>query len=137
MTPIMTISQKLHAVYDQAQPTELLNFGVQDLLQFVKHAGFLDMYLALQVAVASDTTQNGSAVQKLNWEAFLQKSRHPLVPTMKELMQQALTTDEAAQCTNYLRPLVEAGRKGDRSAAAYLWAVKPKTVTEGVSSGTP
>jgi len=137
MTPILSISQKLHAVYDQAQPAELLDFGVQDLLQFVKNAGFSELYLALQVAIVPDTTQNGSAAQKLNWEAFLQKSRHPLVPIIQEMMHQALTVDEAEQFTSYLRPLVEAGQKGDRSAAAYLWAMKPEEAIKGAGSSTP
>jgi len=136
IAPMMAIAQKLHAVYDQSQPAWLLNFGVQDLLKFVKNAGFSELYLALQVAVVPDTAQNGSAVQKLNWEAFLQKSRHPLVPTIKEMMHQALTADEAEQLTSYLRPLVEAGQKGDRSAGAYLWAVKSEEAIEGAGSGT-
>src|SRR5207302_5003667 len=123
MTPMMSISKKLHAVYDQVQPRELLNLGVQDLLTFVKDAGFSEVYLALQVAIVPDTAHNDSAVQKSSWEAFLQKSRHPFVPTIKEMMHRALTLDEAEQLTSYLRPLVEAGQKGDRSAMAYLWAV--------------
>jgi len=126
MTPILSMSQKLHAVYDQVQPTELLNFGVQDLLTFVKDAGFSEVYLALQVAIVPNTAQNGFAIQKSSWEAFLQKSLHPFVPTIKEMIHQALTADEAEQLTSYLRPLVEAGQKGDRSAVAYLWAMKPE-----------
>jgi hypothetical protein len=134
---MMSMSQKLHAVYDQVQPTELLNLGVQDLLTFVKDAGFSEVYLALQVAIVPDTAHNGSAVQKSSWEAFLQKSRHPFVPTIKEMMHRALTLDEAEQLTSYLRPLVEAGQKGDRSAMVYLWAVKHEEAMQGAGSSTP
>jgi hypothetical protein len=58
------------------------------------------------------------------WESFLKSSPNPLVPTIEEAMQQALSADEIEQFTAYLRPLVEKNQRVERSSVAYLWAVK-------------
>jgi arsenite methyltransferase len=124
VTPIMSLTQKVRAVYEQLEPPEIVNFGVHDLWRFVTNAGFSEMHLGLVAEVLPGTVQNGSAVQKPSWEAFLKGSRHPFVPTIGEAIQQALTADEAEQLTSYLRPLLETRQNERRSAIAYLSGVK-------------
>jgi ubiquinone/menaquinone biosynthesis C-methylase UbiE len=126
VTPVMSMTQKLWAVYKQAHLTEVFHFGVQDLLQFVKDAGFSEVHLVLQAVDAPPLTPKDAAVKKQNWGAFLNRPFYPFFPTLRETIQQALTATEAEQLTNYLRPLVEAGQKRDRWAGAYLQAMKHK-----------
>jgi hypothetical protein len=58
------------------------------------------------------------------WELFLRMSGNPLQPTFSEALQQALSTQEADEFTRHLRPLVESGTGRQRTALAYLTAVK-------------
>ena len=128
MTPIMPIAKKLRAVYERyqsAQTGSMSDFTERDLLKFLEEVGFPEAYLALQIAIIPGTSENiPSAARKPNWEAFLKSSLNPLTPTLEEAMRQALTTDEAEQFIRYLRPLVETRQRVDRSAVAYLGAVK-------------
>jgi ubiquinone/menaquinone biosynthesis C-methylase UbiE len=128
MTPIMPIAKKLRAVYERyqsAQTGSMSDFTERDLLKFLEEVGFPEAYLALQIAIIPGTSENiPSAARKPNWEAFLKSSLNPLTPTLEEAIRQALSTDEAEQFIRYLRPLVETRQRVDRSAVAYLGAVK-------------
>ena len=127
ITPIMPIAQKLRAVYERSQSAQagsMSNFDEYDLLKLLEDVGFTEIYVALQIAVVPGTSETTPLVQKPNWEAFLKSSLNPLAPTLEEAMHHALTADEAAQFTRYLRPLVETRQRVDRSAVAYLGAVK-------------
>jgi len=124
VTPVMSMAQKLWAVYEQAHLTEVFRFGVHDLLQFVKDAGFSEVHLVLQVTDTPHPAPKDSALKMQSWEAFLNRPFYPFFPTIRETIQQALTATEAEQLTNYLRPLVETGQKRDRWAGAYLQAIK-------------
>jgi arsenite methyltransferase len=128
ITPVMPIAQKLRAVYERfqsAQTGSMSDFTERDLLKLLEEVGFPEMYLALQISIIPGTSENiPPAAQKPNWEAFLKSSLNPLTPTLEEAMHHALTADEADQFTRYLRPLVETRQRIDRSAVAYLGAVK-------------
>lgn len=128
MTPIMPIAQKLRAVHERfqsAQAGAMSDFNERDLLKFLEDVGFTEVYLALQIAIIPGTSENiPVAAQKPNWEAFLKSSLNPLAPTLEEAIHHSLTADEADQFTRYLRPLVETRQRIDRSAVAYLGAVK-------------
>jgi arsenite methyltransferase len=127
MTPIMPIAQKLRAVYERAQSAQagsMSNFDERDLLNLLENVGFTEAYLALQAAIVPGTSESVPLIQKPNWEAFLKSSLNPLAPTLEEAMHHALTADERDQFTRYLRPLVETRQRVDRSAVAYLGAVK-------------
>lgn len=128
MTPIMPMAKKLRAVYERyqsAQTGSMSDFTERDLLKFLEEVGFPEVYLALQIAIVPGTSENiPPAARKPNWEAFLKSSLNPLTPTLEEAMRQAFTADEAEQFIKYLRPLVETRQRVDRSAVAYLGAVK-------------
>ena len=128
MTPIMPMAKKLRAVYERyqsAQAGSMSDFTERDLLKFLEEVGFPEAYLALQIAIVPGTSENiPPAARKPNWEAFLKSSLNPLTPTLEEAIRQAFTADEAEQFIKYLRPLVETRQRVDRSAVAYLGAVK-------------
>jgi arsenite methyltransferase len=128
VTPMMPIAKKLRAVYEQfksAQTGSMSDFTERDLLKLLEDVGFTEVYVALQIAIIPGNSENIPATApKPNWEAFLKSSLNPLTPTLEEAMHQALTADEAEQFTKYLRPLVETRQRTDRSAVAYLGAIK-------------
>jgi len=127
MTPIMPIAQKLRAVYERfqsAQSGSMSDFDERGLLKLLEDVGFTEVYLTLQVAVAPGTSKNASPIHQPNWEAFLKSSLDPLAPTLEEVIDQALTIDEADQFTTYLRPLLETRQRVERLAVACLSAVK-------------
>ena len=59
------------------------------------------------------------------WERFLRRSGNPLIPTFGDALERMLSPQEITAFTDYLRPLVESGTGQERSATAYLTAVKP------------
>lgn len=127
MTPIMPIAQKLRALYERlqsAQAGSMSDFTERDLLKQLEEVGFTELYAALQIAIVPGTSEHIPATQKPNWEAFLKSSLNPLTPTLEEAIHEALRADERDQFMRYLRPLVETKQRVDRSAIAYLGAVK-------------
>lgn len=118
--PIADLEAKLETLYASIQDPEtdpMVDFDEQDLLALAEEAGFEEVHLELRVDVAPGS-------HGLPWETFVNSSGNPLVPTLREAIDQALTPEEAARLEFHLRPLVEQGRGRRRLAAAYLWATK-------------
>jgi len=128
VTPIIPLAQKLklrrYGGNQSSTYSPMMDFGEQDLVTCAEKAGFTEIHLTLNMDIVPGTHAQNSTSQKLGWEAFLKSSPNPLAPTLEELIQYALTPEEATQFTNYLRPLVETGQQIHRLAVAYLWAVK-------------
>jgi hypothetical protein len=55
---------------------------------------------------------------------FLRMSGNPLIPPFGEVLDRVLTAAEATEFSDYLRPLVESGTGQERTAYAYLAAVR-------------
>ena len=83
-----------------------------------RSAGFASIHLDLEARL--------TATEPRAWDGFLSSAGNPLIPTVAEAMQQALTPDEQERLIGHLRPLVEEGRGAERMASAYLYAVKPE-----------
>ena len=118
---IPDISQKIRAVYAAIQPPEsdpMLNFDERDLIDLAERAGFASIHLDLEARL--------TATEPRAWDGLLSSAGNPLIPTVAEAMQQALTPDEQERLIGHLRPLVEEGRGVERMASAYLYAVKPE-----------
>ena len=64
VTPILSIAQKVHTVYEQLEPPEIVKFGVHDLWRFVTDAGFSEMHLGLVTDILPGRAQDGSPAQK-------------------------------------------------------------------------
>jgi predicted RNA methylase len=90
----------------------------------VLDVGCGDGLIAFGAVDRPGASEQGAIDEQRRWESFLKSSPNPLVPTIEEAMQQALSADEIEQFTAYLRPLVEKNQRVERSSVAYLWAVK-------------
>jgi len=118
--PVMGLAAKVQALYDSIQPPgtdPMTDFDDRDLVRHAHDAGFPAIDLELRVSVKA-------ARQPVPWERFLRMSGNPLMPPFGEAMNSTLSTQEAAELTGYLRPLVESGAGQERRALAYLTAVK-------------
>jgi arsenite methyltransferase len=107
VSPVQHLTQKVVAVYGQADCDPMLDFDERDLLRFAEQAGFEEVHLELQTTIRPATKEDAAGEVSQRWETFLQSSPNPLVPTFEETMQQALTAEEREQLTAHLRPLVE------------------------------
>jgi ubiquinone/menaquinone biosynthesis C-methylase UbiE len=117
--PVMEIVDKVKDVYHRLQPPDtdpMLDFDERDLVIQAEKAGFTEVHLELQAVVLPS--------ENADWSVLMHTAGNPKIPTLEEAMQQALTPGEAEKFVNYLRSLVESKQGVDRSAVAYLWAVK-------------
>ncbi|HEY4854093.1 MAG TPA: methyltransferase domain-containing protein [Streptosporangiaceae bacterium] len=120
VTPVKALSAKVEALYESIQPhggDPMGDFDERDLVRHAKDAGFPEINLELHVSVKTHK-------QPVPWERFLRTSLNPLIPTFEEALDRVLSPPEAAELTRYLRPLVESGTGLERTARAYLTAVK-------------
>jgi arsenite methyltransferase len=113
------LAQRVEQVYAEIQPPSdpMLDFDERDLIKLAEAAGFFPVELELHAFVKS--------IDPRPWEAFLNSSGNPKIPTIAEAMDQALTPEERERFAAHLRTLVEEGKGVWRMAHAYLRAVKP------------
>jgi arsenite methyltransferase len=121
LTPVAELGKKIRAVYDRFEEAEatLIDFDERDLLRFTEAAGFSEIRLLYEAEIAARPLFACGS-----WEAWLHSSGNPLIPTLAEAMDEALTETEREIFTAHLRPLVERGETKQRQALAYLLAVK-------------
>lgn len=120
IVPIQQLADKIKAVHRRYQPPDsdpMLDFDERDLIIFAQQAGFRELHLELRVDV-------GPAPLKLSWDAQLHSSPNPKLPTLHEVLNEALTPDEVEQFIAFMRPRIETEEHTYRSAVAYMWAVK-------------
>lgn len=120
MRPVAALAAKLEAFYESIQPRAsdpMVDFDDRDLVRHAEAAGFPEIGLELQVSVKS-------ARQPCAWDVFLRMSGNPLIPPFGEVLDRVLAASEAAEFSDYLRPLVESGAGQERMALAYLTAVR-------------
>jgi hypothetical protein len=66
----------------------------------------------------------GDPGPRTDWNTFLRSAGNPNIPTLEEVMNEALTPQEIERFTAHLRPQVENARRRGTMALAYLRAVK-------------
>jgi predicted amidohydrolase/SAM-dependent methyltransferase len=116
MSPVAELQRKVDALYDSVQDPchdPMLDFDEQDLLGWAEEAGFGEVHLELHVDVEPE--------EPAAWDAFVDSAPNPLVPTLREAIEEVLTPAEAAVFERHLRPLVEHGVGQRRTAGAYVW----------------
>ena len=93
------------------------NWNERDLLLWTERAGFSDIEWesAYLVAPAEPVT---------DYESRARRASNPLVPSLAEAIEQALSACEAERFVAWLRPRMEAGEGVQRSAHGYLTARK-------------
>jgi len=122
VTPVRDLAAKVAALYESVQShggDPMGDFDERDLVRHAKNAGFPEINLELRVSVRAHK-------QPVPWERFLRTSGNPLIPTFGEALDRVLSPHEAAELTRYLRPLVESGTGLERTAFAYLTAVRSR-----------
>jgi arsenite methyltransferase len=92
----------------------LIDFDERDLLNWAERAGFDPVQLTLEAVLEPGSWLTGP------WETVLKTSGNPLMPTLGEAIERALTPDERERFEAHLRPLVEADAGRRHSAVAYL-----------------
>lgn len=118
--PVTELAAKLREVYETIQPREsdpMLNFDERDLVSLAEAAGFDDIHLELTLDIRRSHPRP--------WATVLNTAANPLVPTLAEAMNQALTPEEADRLTAHIKPQIEQGRAKQRLALAYLSANTP------------
>jgi hypothetical protein len=114
------VAAKVMALYGSIQPMgtdPMMDFDDRDLVRGAEDAGFAEIFLELRLSVKSKK-------QPCPWERFLRMAGNPLVPPVGEVIDRALTAQEITEFSNYLKPLVESGTGKERTALAYLTAIK-------------
>ena len=113
------LADRVEQVYEEIQPPDdpMLDFDERDLIRLAEAAGFFPIELELEAEIRS--------IPPTPWDAFLNQSGNPRIPTIAEAMDQALTPEERERFSAHLRTLVEEGKGVSRMARAYLKAVKP------------
>jgi len=112
------LAQRVGQVYVEIQPPSdpMLDFDERDLIKLAEDAGFFPVELELQAEIRP--------MEPRPWDAFLNSSGNPKIPTIAEAMDQALTPGERERFAAHLRTLVEEGKGVWRMAHAYLRAEK-------------
>jgi arsenite methyltransferase len=113
------LAQRVEQVYSEIQPPSdpMLDFDERDLIRLAEETGFFPIELELQAEIRP--------MEPRPWDAFLNQSGNPKIPTIAEAMDKALTVEERERFSAHLRALVEEGKGVWRMAHAYLRAVKP------------
>ncbi len=118
--PVAHLFEKLNSVFDSREDPEsdpMVDFDERDLMSLAADVGFAEVHLELLADIEP-------TAEAMPWATFVNTAANPLVPTMGEAMQRALTPSEAARFEKYLRPLVEHGIGHRRMAVAHLWAAR-------------
>jgi SAM-dependent methyltransferase len=133
---VQDVAQKVLAAFARLSgggEVSMLDFDDRDLLAYAEQAGFPRVVVETRMQIVSyPEAQATRKAPKLpetvapstRWETVLRSAPNPLAPTLEEAMAAGLTPDEAERFTAHLRPLVEAHRRVERSAVAYLRAEK-------------
>jgi arsenite methyltransferase len=100
---------------DASEDDPMMNFGERDLFEFAKQAGFEQVHVELDL-----DHKPGSWVK--DWDALLGTAGNPNAHTVREVIDGALSSAEAAHFESYMRPLVDGGNAVMESAFAYLVA---------------
>lgn len=117
--PVRDLYDRVRAVFTRIQPWDndpMVDFDERDLLAAAEAAGFREIHLELRAEIVP--------AQPQRWETVLHIAGNPRIPTLAEAMAEVLTADERARYEAWLRPSIEQGLGVERSAVAYLWAVK-------------
>jgi arsenite methyltransferase len=95
----------------------MVDFDERDLLASAHQAGFSEVKLTYQAEISLRRNEIG-------WEEWLRHSPNPMIPTLGEILAEALTADERTRLAEHIeaRRTTPDGVTVARSAVAYLTA---------------
>jgi arsenite methyltransferase len=116
LSAVADLAGRVFGLFDEIQPEgdPMTDFDERDLLRLAEGAGFFPVELELRVEITRSEPRP--------WDSFLQTSWNPLVPTLEEAMEEALSPAERERLAETWRPQVENGTGIWRMATAHLWA---------------
>ena len=124
--PVADLAEKMKSSEQRlADDATLIDFDERDLITFAEGAGFRSVELTYEARVEHDARPRWLA--DVGWDTFLRIAPNPLAPTFGEMVDRALTPEEAESFIGHLKPLYEEGKGTSRTAVAYLRAEKSLT----------
>lgn len=124
--PVADLAEKVKTAEQRlADDATLIDFDERDLITFAERAGFRSVELSYEARVEHDARPRWLA--DVGWDTFLRIAPNPLAPTFGEMVDRALTPEEAERFFGHLKPLYEEGKGTSRNAVAYLRAGKSLT----------
>jgi ubiquinone/menaquinone biosynthesis C-methylase UbiE len=125
VVPISGLVRRVKDAYNRlatADDSTLIDFDERDLIRFAERAGFRKVELTYEASVERGAGAHWG--NDVSWDTFLRVAPNPLAPSLAEMIDDALSPEEATRFVSHLRPLFEGKRGTSRSAVAYLRAVK-------------
>ena len=125
VAPISGLVRRVKDAYNRlatADDSTLIDFDERDLIRFAERAGFRKVELTYEASVERGAGAHWG--NDVSWDTFLRVAPNPLAPSLAEMIDDALSPEEATRFVSHLRPLFEGKRGTSRSAVAYLRAVK-------------
>jgi arsenite methyltransferase len=120
--PVADLAEKVKSAERRlAEDATLVDFDERDLITFAERAGFRSVELIYEARVEHDARPRWLA--DVGWDTFLRIAPNPLAPTFGEMVDRALTPEEAKRFIGHLKPLYEAGKGTSRNAVAYVKAI--------------
>jgi ubiquinone/menaquinone biosynthesis C-methylase UbiE len=108
----------------------MIDFDERDLLEFAHDAGFENVDVELEARIERGRLYGW---ERPPFERMLRTAPNPTAPSFEEVLDAELTPDERERFLAVVRPRYEAGEMTDRSAVAYLRAVKSNAGAESTS----
>ena len=128
----------MQAFYHRAQPRDsdpMHGFDERDSLRCTEDAGFANIRLDFRAGVARGNPQgNPQGWGDEAWAILAESPPNPLVPSLAEVVEQVLSSEEARRFLAHLEPLVREGHLTRRRASAYLRAEKAPGASNGRDS---
>lgn len=115
VTPVAAIAAKIKQFYNQLRPERdpMLDFDERTLVRFAEDAGFERVKLEAHAEV-------DRPLQFPSFEVYLDIAPNPNAPSLRQAIEQTLSTAETCQFVNHLGPLVEQQCGIRRQAICYL-----------------
>jgi arsenite methyltransferase len=104
---------------EAAAKSPIVNYSERDLLNLVREAGFAQIHLQLHIDLMPSTVTS--------WDIFIGKSPHPWAPSLKQILAERFSAEEAAFFERTVRPTIESGQNMTTDRVIYLQAQKPYT----------
>jgi arsenite methyltransferase len=119
VTGLEDLADRVKGVYRRHQPAggPMADFDERDLLGWAESAGFAEVHLDYHVDIDIEPV-------RMTWSTMLRHAPNPLVPTLREVLDEALIGIEREALADRLRDQLERGAVRRRFATAYLTAVR-------------
>jgi arsenite methyltransferase len=117
---IKELIEKIMAAHKPQHDSQntMSDFDDRDLVKMLDKAGFGFIHLELDVTLGNAGMLSG------NWEVFYNSSPNPLVPTLRQQVEAALTPEEQERFIAHLKPLVESNTGRTAQCLVYVSALK-------------